>query len=42
MKELANGKLHFVIHGKKLDGEWYLVRLREEGNQWLIIKGARR
>ena len=38
MKELANGKLHFVLHGKKLQGEWYLVRLRGEGNQWLIIK----
>ena len=35
MKELANGKLHFVLHGKKLEGEWYLVRLRGEGNQWL-------
>jgi len=40
MKELANGKLHFVLHGKKLEGEWYLVRLRGEGNQWLIIKGG--
>ena len=30
MKELANGKLHFVLHGKKLEGEWYLVRLRGE------------
>src|ERR1700761_5106373 len=32
-KELAGGKLHFVLKGKKLKGEWYLVRLRE-GNQW--------
>ncbi|HVQ20977.1 MAG TPA: hypothetical protein VMS23_08015, partial [Terrimicrobiaceae bacterium] len=38
--ELANGKLHFVLHGKKLEGEWYLVRLHGEGNQWLIIKGG--
>jgi DNA polymerase Ligase (LigD) len=37
--ELASGKLHFVLHGKKLNGEWYLVRLRE-GNQWLLIKGG--
>src|SRR6185503_4617701 len=37
-RELAGGKLHFVLHGKKLEGEWYLVRLRE-GNQWLLIKG---
>jgi bifunctional non-homologous end joining protein LigD len=37
--ELKSGKLHFVLHGKKLNGEWYLVRLRE-GNQWLLIKGG--
>ena len=37
--ELASGKLHFVLHGKKLNGEWYLVRLRQ-GNQWLLIKGG--
>jgi bifunctional non-homologous end joining protein LigD len=36
---LAEGKLHFVLKGKKLNGEWYLVRLRE-GNQWLLIKGG--
>src|SRR5688572_6182926 len=24
-KELASGKLHFVLQGKKLCGEWYLV-----------------
>lgn len=36
-KELAGGKLHFSLHGKKLDGEWYLVRIREE-KQWLLIK----
>ncbi len=39
-KELAGGKLHFVLKGKKLNGEWYLVRLRE-GNQWLLIKGGK-
>jgi bifunctional non-homologous end joining protein LigD len=39
MKELANGKLHIRLQGKKLDGEWYLVRLRQE-NQWLLIKAG--
>jgi len=39
-KELAEGKLHFILHGKKLSGEWYLVRLRG-GNQWLLIKGGK-
>ncbi len=36
---LKAGKLHFVLTGKKLRGEWYLVRLRD-GNQWLLIKGG--
>lgn len=38
-KELASGKLHFVLKGKKLNGEWYLVRLRG-GDEWLLIKGG--
>lgn len=38
-KELEGGKLHFVLKGKKLTGEWYLVRLRDE-EQWLIIRGG--
>jgi bifunctional non-homologous end joining protein LigD len=38
-KELAGGKLHFVLHGTKLRGEWYLVRLRD-GEQWLLIRGG--
>jgi bifunctional non-homologous end joining protein LigD len=38
-KELAQGKLHFVLSGTKLKGEWYLVRLRDE-KQWLLIKGG--
>lgn len=37
--ELASGKLHFTLNGKKLHGDWYLVRLRG-GNQWLLIKGG--
>jgi bifunctional non-homologous end joining protein LigD len=35
---LEAGKLHFALAGKKLRGEWYLVRLRD-GKQWLLIKG---
>jgi bifunctional non-homologous end joining protein LigD len=38
-KTLAAGKLHFALKGKKLHGEWYLVRFRDE-NQWLLIKGG--
>jgi bifunctional non-homologous end joining protein LigD len=37
-KDLAAGKLHFVLAGKKLQGEWYLVRLRDH-KQWLLIRG---
>lgn len=39
LKELKGGKLHFVLHGEKLEGEWYLVRLRE-GRHWLLIRGS--
>jgi bifunctional non-homologous end joining protein LigD len=39
LKELSGGKLHFTLSGKKLKGEWYLVRLRHE-NQWLLIRGG--
>ncbi|MDB6137268.1 MAG: polymerase LigD, ligase domain protein [Verrucomicrobiaceae bacterium] len=38
-KDLAAGKLHVLLHGKKLKGEWYFVRLRDE-DQWLLIKGG--
>lgn len=37
-KDLASGKLHFILDGKKLKGEWYLVRLRDD-KQWLLIRG---
>jgi bifunctional non-homologous end joining protein LigD len=39
LKQLSTGKLHFVLNGKKLQGEWYLVRLRDE-KQWLLIRGG--
>lgn len=39
-KELEGGKLHFTLHGEKLQGAWYLVRLKDEDNQWLIIRGG--
>jgi bifunctional non-homologous end joining protein LigD len=39
-KELEVGKLHFILHGEKLEGEWYLVRLRDGDNQWLVIKAG--
>jgi bifunctional non-homologous end joining protein LigD len=37
------GKLHVVFHGKKLDGEWILVKGKDrdgKGNVWYLIKGG--
>ncbi len=37
-----SGKLHFVLHGEKLHGEWSLVRMHGkaggDGKNWLLIK----
>lgn len=38
------GKLHIVMEGKKLKGEWILVKDRrdqDEGNRWLLIKAGK-
>lgn len=40
---MAQGKLHFRLHGKKLDGEWILVKGRNmegSGEPWFLIKGG--
>src|ERR1043166_9289174 len=42
---LRDGKLKFVLHGKKLEGEWTLVRMRARSessgkDEWLLIKGG--
>ena len=40
--EIANGKIKFIMHGKKLHGEFTLVRIKpregEHGEPWLLIK----
>jgi bifunctional non-homologous end joining protein LigD len=41
LKSLREGKLHLVLDGQKVKGEWTLVRIRgRDGakNQWLILK----
>lgn len=40
MRGLKSGKLHIKLHGTKLSGEWYFVKLKGEDNQWLVIKGG--
>jgi bifunctional non-homologous end joining protein LigD len=39
---LKTGKLHFQLNGKKLKGEWALVKMHgpraTKGNEWLLLK----
>jgi bifunctional non-homologous end joining protein LigD len=37
-KGWKKGKLHFVLHGKKLKGEWVLVRGSRDPKQWIFFK----
>jgi bifunctional non-homologous end joining protein LigD len=43
VKALKSGKLTFRMHGKKMFGEWALVRIggrqkSDKGNEWLLLK----
>lgn len=43
VKALASGKLTFRMYGKKMFGEWALVRIKgrgrdSKGNEWLLLK----
>ncbi len=40
LEALAEGRLHMVLEGKKVKGDWALIRTRSEGgkNQWLLLK----
>jgi len=43
VEALKSGKIHFVLAGKKLKGEWTLVRMRHFGGskpQWLLLKSG--
>ncbi len=35
---IRKGKLTFVLLGKKLKGEWTLIKTGKDENQWLLIK----
>lgn len=37
-ERLENGRLNFIFHGKKLRGSFSLVRMKDQENQWLVIK----
>jgi bifunctional non-homologous end joining protein LigD len=41
-RDLAHGKLHVLLHGKKLKGEWRLVQMHRDvrGNEWLLIRNG--
>jgi len=44
LQALKKGKLHLTLRGKKLKGEWTLVRMRprehEDKPQWLLLKSG--
>lgn len=37
---IVEGKIHLHLTGEKLRGEWALVKMRGEENQWLLIKAG--
>ncbi len=37
---ITDGKIHLHLTGKKLRGEWALVKMRDAENQWLLIKAG--
>ncbi len=41
-QKVSDGKLEIVLYGKKLRGEWHLVRTNKEKDEWLIFKGRDR
>lgn len=38
LKHLKEGSVKVVMHGKKMKGEWALVRTHQSENSWLLIK----
>jgi bifunctional non-homologous end joining protein LigD len=40
-KDLEAGKLHFSLEGRKLKGEWTLIRIKgRESHDWLLLKSG--
>lgn len=38
LKQLKQGSIKIVMNGKKLKGEWALVKTKQDENSWLLIK----
>lgn len=38
LKQLKAGSIKIIMHGKKLKGEWALVKTHQSENSWLLIK----
>jgi DNA ligase D-like protein (predicted polymerase)/DNA ligase D-like protein (predicted 3'-phosphoesterase) len=38
LEQLAKGRLNFRLRGRKLQGEFNLIRMGQRENQWLLIK----
>lgn len=38
LKQLKEGSVKVVLHGKKMKGEWALVKTHQSENSWLLIK----
>jgi len=41
-EQLERGRLHFLLSGEKLQGEWHLIRTRikDDKENWLFFKGS--
>ena len=43
-KTIPEGHLHFILHGRRMKGEWIMIRLKprgkEKGENWLLRKVA--
>jgi DNA ligase D-like protein (predicted polymerase)/DNA ligase D-like protein (predicted 3'-phosphoesterase) len=39
VEQIEHGKCRLILHGKKLRGEFHLVRMEGKDDQWLLIKG---
>ena len=38
-KQLKEGSIKVVLHGKKLKGSWHLFKMKDKEKEWLLMKG---